>query len=106
MDEIRTIKPYQNAFTWGGIWLVISTGALSLINQNFSAEGFGRMFALTMISHAIVGFLARRSKSAWSFTKVGVVYFVVALIVFLISSYGGMTRAQSVAKTGWNRPAP
>ena len=45
MDEIRTIKPYQKAFTWGGIWLVISAGALSVTFQNFSAEGFGRMFA-------------------------------------------------------------
>lgn len=93
MDEIRTVTPHQKAFTWGGIWLVVSTGALSLLYQNFSAEGVGRMFALTMISAAIAGLLAKRSKSAWSFSKVGVVYFVVALIVLLISSYGAMQRA-------------
>ena len=93
MDAIRTIKPYQKAFTWGGLWLVISMGALSVMYQNFSAQGFGRMFALTMISAAIVGFLAKRSKSPWRFTKIGLVYFVVALIVFLISSYGAMQRA-------------
>ena len=51
------------------------------------------MFALTMISAAIVGFLAKRSKSAWSFSKFGVIYFFVALIVLLISSYGAITRA-------------
>lgn len=93
MDAIRTIKPYQNAFTWGGLWLVISTGALSAMYQNFSAKRFGRMFAFTMISSAIVGFQAKRSKSAWSFSKFGVVYFFVALIVLLISSYGAITRA-------------
>ena len=93
MDETRTVKPYQKAFAWGVIWLVISTGALSVMYQNFSAEGFGHMFALTMLSSAIVGYLAKRNKSAWSFTKVGLVYFVVALIVFLISSYGAMQRA-------------
>jgi amino acid permease len=92
VEESRTIKPYQKAFTWGAIWLVISTLLLSVIYHNFSAEGFGRMFALTMISSAVVGFLAKRSKSAWSFTKVGVVYFFVAIIVFLISSYGAMKR--------------
>ena len=93
MDAIRTIKPYQKAFTWGGLWLVISTGALSVMYQNFAAEGFGGMFALTMILAAIVGFLAKRSKSAWSFSKFSVIYFFVALIVLLISSYGAITRA-------------
>ncbi len=93
MDELRTVKPYQKAFAWGGIWLVISTALLSVVYQNFSAEGFGRMFALTMLSSAIAGFVARRSKSAWSFTKVGVVYFLVAMVVLLISSYGAMKRA-------------
>jgi len=93
MDETRTVKPYQKAFAWGGIWIFLSTVLLSIVYQIFSAEGFGRMFALTMISSAIVGFMAKRSKSAWSFTKVGVVYFLVAIVVFLISSYGAMKRA-------------
>lgn len=92
MDENRTVKPYQKAFVWGAIWLIISAGTLNVIFHKFSAEGFGRVFALTMISAAVVGLLAKRSKSAWSFTIVGVVYFVVALIVFLISSYGASNR--------------
>ena len=34
------------------------------------------MFALTMTSSAIVGFIAKRSKSAWSLINVGVIYFL------------------------------
>lgn len=93
MDDIKTLKPHQKAFAWGAIWLVISSDALSVIYSNFSAEGFGRLFALTMISAAIVGFFAKRSKAAWSFTKIGVIYFFVGMIVFLISSFGAMQRA-------------
>ena len=93
MEEVRTVKPYEKAFAWGGIWLIISTILLSVIYQNFSAAGFGRMFALAMISSAVVGFQAKRSKSTWSFRKVGLIYFFVAVVVFLVSSCGAIKRA-------------
>ena len=86
----KTHHPYRNAFTWGGIWLVVLTAAFALAYGHFAAEGFGRFLGMTMVPAAICGYFANRSKIPWSFWKMGGLYAVVALMVLLISSYGAM----------------
>lgn len=90
--KVITKKPYQKALAWGGFWLVISCAALTVTYRNFSAEGMGRLLALTLISSAIVGFMASRAKTPWSLLKVGLIYFAVAVLLLLISSYGALQR--------------
>ena len=86
----RTQRPYAMAFAWGGIWLVLLTLGFTAAYGNFSAEGFGRFLGMTMLSAAIVGFQAKRSSTAWDFWKMGVVYVIAIVAVWLISSYGAM----------------
>ena len=88
----KTIRPYRKAFVWGGTWLAISTTGFALAYGHFSAEGFGRLFGMTMVSSAICGFLASRSKTPWSFWKIGGIYLLIALAVVLVSSYGARNR--------------
>jgi hypothetical protein len=88
--ETRTRQPYAKAFAWGGIWLAILTIGFSVAYGNFSAEGFGRFVGMTAIPAIVVGFQASRSKSVWSFWKIGGIYFLAAIAVWLVSSYGAM----------------
>ena len=89
-SSAETDHPYRKAFAWGGIWLVLLTLGFSVAYGHFAAEGFGRFIGMTMVPAAICGYLAKGSKMSWSFWKVGVIYFAIALLVFLISSYGAM----------------
>ena len=86
----KKYHPYRNAFTWGGIWLVVLTAAFSLAYRHFAAERFGRLFGMSMVPAAICGYFASRSKEPWTFGKMGGVYAVVAIMVLLTSSYGAM----------------
>lgn len=85
-------KNYGKAFAWGFIWLVGLSLIFTLIYRNFSAEGFGRFLAMTMIASGITGWTANRGAVARSFTKVGGIYFLVLLAVWVISSFGPMQR--------------
>ena len=84
-------KSYGKAFSWGAIWLAGLTLAFTLIYRNFPAEGFGRFLAMTMIAAGITGSIANRGGVARSFVKVGGIYVLVLLAVWLISSFGGRT---------------
>ena len=84
-------KNYGKAFSWGAIWLVGLTLTFTLIYRNFSAEGFGRFLAMTMIAAGITGSIANRGGVTRSFVKVGGIYVLVLLAVWLISSFGGRT---------------
>ena len=86
MGESKTIKPYQMAFIWGAIWLVILTIVFTVVSDQFSYRGFGRLLAETMLSSAVTGFQAKRSKTAWGFIKIGGVYLVI-LVIWLIISF-------------------
>jgi len=86
----RTQRPYAMAFAWGGIWLVLLTLGFTAAYGNFSAEGFGRFLAMTMLASAVTGFQGKRSTNAWDFWKVGVVFILALIGVWLISSYGAM----------------
>lgn len=104
----KTHRPYSKAFAWGGIYFVILSIGLTVAYGYFSLEGFGRLFAptmipfaieafgrlftLTMISSAICGFQATRSKTPWSFWKVGGFYLLVALVLLIITAYGERDR--------------
>lgn len=89
-ESQRTRRPYTMAFAWGGIWLVLLTLGFTAAYANFSAEGFGRFLGMTMLASAVTGFQGKRSTNAWDFWKVGVVYILVLIGVWLISSYGAM----------------
>lgn len=93
IQKVPTAKHYGKAFSWGVIWLVGLTLIFALIYRNFSTEGIGRFFAMTMIASAITGWLANRGAVLRSFTRVGGIYFLVLLLVWLISSVGAMQRA-------------
>lgn len=84
-------KNYRKAFSWGVIWLVGFTLTFTLIYSNFSAEGFGRFLAMTMIAAGATGSISNRGGVTRSFVKVGGIYFLVLLAVWLISSFGGRT---------------
>ena len=84
---------YGKAFSWGVIWLVGLTLIFALIFRNFSAEGIGRLFAMTLIVSATTGWIVNRGAVLRSFTRVGGIYFLVLLLVWLISSVGAMQRA-------------
>ena len=86
--KVPVEKNYGKAFLWGAIWLVGLTLIFSVIYQNFSAEGFGRFLAMTMISSAVTGSIANRRAVTRSFAKVGGIYFLVLLVAWLISSFG------------------
>jgi hypothetical protein len=88
----KTEHPYRKAFAWGGIWLVVLTVAFTLAYGHFAAEGFGRFIGMTMLPSAICGYIANRSKAPWTFWKMGCIYAMVALVVFVISSYGATHR--------------
>ena len=45
---------------------------------------------MTMLASAVTGFQGKRSTNAWDFWKVGVVYILALIGVWLISSYGAM----------------
>ena len=90
--KVPVEKNYGKAFLWGAIWLVGLTLIFSVIYQNFSAEGFGRFLAMTMIASAVTGWTANRGAVTRSFTKVGGIYFLVLLAVWLISSFGPLQR--------------
>ena len=81
-------KHYGKAFSWGVICLVGLTLVFALIYRNFSAEGIGRFVAMTMIASAVTGCAANRGAVARSFTRIGGIYFLVLLAVWLISSVG------------------
>jgi len=85
-------RPYGNAFAWGGIWLVGLTASFTLFYGHFAAEGFGRFLGMTLLSSALCGYLGHRSKTPWSFWKTGGMYLPLALAIFLVSSFGAMTR--------------
>jgi hypothetical protein len=93
MDDGVTIQPYRKAFAWGGMWLAVLTVSFSLAYAHFSAEGFGRFFGLTMLSALMTGFIAKRAKSPWSFVKIGLIYFAVAMALFLVSSIPAVQRS-------------
>ena len=57
--------------------------------RNFSAEGFGRFLAMTMIAAGVTGSIANRGGVTRSFVKVGGIYFLVLLAVWLLTSFGG-----------------
>lgn len=62
----------------------------SLVYSNFSIEGFGRFFGITMLSSFVTGFQAKRSKAPWSPVRVVGVYMLVIVCAFVISSYGAI----------------
>ena len=93
MQKVSAGKSYGKAFSWGVIWLVGLSLAFALIYRNFSAEGFGRFFAMTMIASAVTGWIANRGTATRSFTKVGGIYFLVLLALWLISSVGALRSA-------------
>lgn len=86
----KTQRPYAKAFAWGGLWLVALTVGFTIAYGHFSAEGFGRFVAMTGVPALLVGYLAKRSSTAWGFWKIGAVYVVAAIAFVLISSYGAM----------------
>jgi hypothetical protein len=84
----KTSQPYGKAFLWGGTLLLVLSAGLSLTYGNFSAEGFGRLLALSATSSFLAGFLAKRSNTPWSFWKIGGVFLLMAVGCWLLSSYG------------------
>ncbi len=88
IQKLLAGKNYGKAFSWGVIWLVGLTLIFSVIYQNFSAEGFGRFLAMTMIASAVSGSIASRRAVTRSFATAGGIYFLVLLAVWLITSFG------------------
>jgi len=100
MNESTTLQKthhaYRKAFAWGGAWLVTLTIGFTLFYGQFSAEGFGRFFGMTMLPSAICGYMANRSKMPWTFWKIGGIYLLIALAVWVLSSPGLFNRQQGL----------
>lgn len=83
-------KPYRRAFAIGFIgWIGLSI-LFSAIHGHVSAEGVGRFFGMTMVTSALTGFIAARAALPWSTRKFWAMYFLMALVVWVISSRGLM----------------
>ena len=93
MMIIQPLKPYRTSFILGVFFLFGLTLIFNMIFENFSAEGFGRWFGITMFSSFITGFQAKRSKAPWSKAKFVGVYTLVIFVVFLMTIFGDMRRS-------------
>ena len=88
-----TPHPFQTAFICAAIAFVIPIIAILVAwGPPGSGEQAGRMvgflIALTAFSAVITGFFARRAKTAWSKTKIAVIYVVVLFAIALFYIIG------------------
>ena len=81
-------KPYRRAFVIGFIVWIALSALFSAIYGHVSAEGVGRFFGMTMTTSALTGFIAARAVVPWSTRKFWATYFLMALVVWVISSPG------------------
>lgn len=91
-----TPRPFLKAFIFAAIaFAILLSLALSALghqagDQTGNAVGYlvGWFGGFTALAALITGFFARRAKTAWSTTKIGVIYIVVLLIVGLVIMIG------------------
>lgn len=91
-----TPHPFLKAFAAAAIAFIILTVTV-LIGWGPS-DGYqtgrliGYLLGLTILPAVITGFFARRAKTIWSSTKIGVVYFVFLIVVGLLLIIGKLPR--------------
>ncbi len=84
-----TPHPFRTAFICAAVAFVIPIAAILIAwgppgsgDQGGRVVGF--LLGLTALSAGITGFLARRAKTAWSKTKIAVIYVVVLFGIALL----------------------
>lgn len=83
-------KSYRRAFAIGFIWWIALSALFSTMYGHVSALAVGRFLGMTMITSAMAGFVAARAAKPWSTRKFWAMYFLMALVVWVISSRGLM----------------
>jgi hypothetical protein len=91
-----TPNPFLKAFSFAAVFFIVSI--VAILTAWGPSDGYqtgrlvGYLFALTALPAVIAGFFARRAKTIWSSTKIGVVYFIVLIAVGLLLIIGKLPR--------------